>query len=109
MRKGKVRLDVGKFYECYLEDDHWNGWACPWFTEEVADEICRDMNNDLTSHLKLDKDIGCRVGGYHPPKYTEYDYAGESTYTYSMEEVDVGGQVLNLVPLGSWCWIWSEN
>ena len=111
LRKGFVSTDAlgKKTYECYLEDGNWNGWACPWFTEEVADEICKDVNADITSHLKLDK---FKLDGSETPVYSEYDFAGcpNAPYDYASREVIVDGQKKILVPLGTavWCWEVSE-
>lgn len=109
MRKGQVRIENGKFYDCYLEDRHWNGWACPWFTEEIADTICKDINADLTNPSKFNKDCGRGLTGFYLPIYTEYDFCGEGSYIYKAETFEIGGQTVTLVPLGNSVWIWSEE
>lgn len=39
MFKSKFQIDDGPIYEGYTNGNHWNGWACPYFTREVADQI----------------------------------------------------------------------
>lgn len=111
LRKGKVRMDCfeEKTFECYLEDGDWNGWACPWFTEEVADEICKEINSDLTSHLKIDKDRGTILYP-HELLYAEYDFAGrpDGACEYKVETINVDGKEMELIPLGNCVWIWDE-
>lgn len=46
MFKGKFQIEDGPIYEGYTNGNHWNGWACPYFTREVADQIAREVNAD---------------------------------------------------------------
>lgn len=36
LRKAKFELEEAGIYEGYTYGDLWNGWDCPYFTEEVA-------------------------------------------------------------------------
>lgn len=45
MFKGKFQIEDGPIYEGYTNGNHWNGWACPYFTREAADEIAEAENN----------------------------------------------------------------
>lgn len=94
-----------KTYECYLVDGDWNGWACPFFTEKVADEIAKDINSDLTSHLKIDKSYSeSKI-----PVYSEYDFCAlETPYDYEGQLFDVDGEKKILIPLGNSVWMWEE-
>ena len=101
----------GPAYPCYVEAGHdWNGWACPWFTEETADQICRDINLDLEGHLKMDKDKVLKGENKGAITYSEYDFAGqpEGPYEYVMEKVATPDGILDLVPIGNCVWIWEE-
>lgn len=46
MFKSKFQIEEGPIYEGYTKGNHWNGWACPYFTKEVADQIAREVNAD---------------------------------------------------------------
>lgn len=46
MFKSKFQIEDGPIYEGYTKGNHWNGWACPYFTREVADQIAREVNAD---------------------------------------------------------------
>lgn len=104
LTKGFVSLDgvEGKF-ECYLEDSKWNGFAKPWFTEEVADEICKVINSDLAVPLKIAK-ANCS----EHPIYCQYDFEElpDAPYEYDGQDQTIGDEVLVLIPLGTavWCW-----
>ena len=46
MFKSKFQIEDGPIYDGYTNGNHWNGWACPWFTKEVADQIATEVNAD---------------------------------------------------------------
>jgi hypothetical protein len=98
MRKTRFVIDTNeKTYEGYTDGTLWNGWECPWFTKEVAEEMMGDLNKE-----------GVR---------TEYNQETDS-YIIEVEfdEPDVfeGSDVVtedgikHLYPIGAWCWIWDE-
>ena len=47
-RPAKFSIDLGKSYPGYTFNEHWNGWECPYFTKEVAEEICKDFSFTYT-------------------------------------------------------------
>lgn len=98
MRKTKFNIcDDERVYEGYTDGTLWNGWECPWFTKEVAEQIMKDLRGDGAE--------------------TEYN---ENTDSYSVmlpdsvedvfdgEYVDTEDGVKHLYPIGAWCWIWDE-
>ena len=99
MRKTKFQIcDDERNYEGYTDGRLWNGWECPWFTKEVAEQIMRDLNRDGVE--------------------TEYDATTDS-YIIQEEEWDLPGVfegydvetedgIKHLYPIGAWCWIWDE-
>lgn len=99
MRKTRFVIDTNeKTYEGYTDGTLWNGWECPWFTKEVAEEMMKDLNKE-----------GVR---------TEYDEERDS-YIVEVEQCDEpdvfdGADVVtedgikHLYPIGAWCWIWDE-
>jgi len=110
LRKAIVTVDgLDREYPCYLESGHWNGFACPWFEEGMADCICHDMNSDLTSHIKLDKDEESDDDGCRKLVYTSYDYCGEMTESFESRWFDMDGERKLLVPLGNFSWTWQEE
>ena len=98
MRKTKFQIcGDERVYEGYTDGSLWNGWECPWFTKEVAEQIMKDLNRDDVE--------------------TSYSEATDSYIVYRADDVeDVfegeyvatedGGK--HLYPIGAWCWIWDE-
>ncbi len=39
-------INDGKGYEGYTFCDLWNGWEMPYFTKEVAEQICKDFSDE---------------------------------------------------------------
>ena len=75
----------------------WNGWECPSFTKDVADEIAAFFNQDTEY-------FGCL-------EYHESD--GECFYIYTYDNVaetfdsfDVNGETY--FSIGAYSWIWEE-
>jgi hypothetical protein len=46
MFKSKFQIEDGPIYEGYTNGNHWNGWACPYFTRQIAEQIAREVNAD---------------------------------------------------------------
>ena len=96
MEKAKFYIAEGPIYEGYTNGDHWNGWACPWFIKEVADQIAKEVNADApycTMHYDKENDA--------------FIYKG-----YGEEEVgifkgkDIHGK--HLYPIGTAYWMWDK-
>jgi hypothetical protein len=98
MRLAKFTIDPygDAEFEGFTADEHWNGWACPYFTREQAMRIVEAHN---------------RIGGGH----ARYDEATDSflfSFASPDEEdaflaVNIGGRTL--YPVGAFCWIWEES
>lgn len=43
-RKTKFSIDDNKSFEGYTFNEYWNGWDCPYFTKDVAMEICKEFS-----------------------------------------------------------------
>ena len=100
MRKTRFVIDCNeKTYEGYTDGRLWNGWECPWFTKEVADEMMRDFIND-GGKAEYDSETDCYIfqteGGWDQPDvFDGYD-------------VNTEDGSMHLYPIGAWCWIWDE-
>lgn len=96
MRETKFQIEDGPIYEGYTKGNHWNGWACPYFTREVADQIAREVNADA------------------PDCTMCYDKANDAfAYKGYMEEEVVifkgeNIQGKHLYPIGAYSWIWDD-
>lgn len=74
----------------------WNGWSCPTFTKEVADDIVVTMS-------KCSNELGCMEfiddanGGYY------VCYEGDEEYE-RFEAVVIDGNMY--YPIGAYSWMW---
>ena len=97
MRKTLLTIDgFDAIFEGYVEEGYWNGWSCPWFTQEVANEIMR-VNNKVNG-----EDYQMQYERVYDMFVREED--GDEPYMsrgYDIED-------LHLYPIGNSCWIWDD-
>ena len=92
MFKGKFQIEDGPIYNGYTNGNHWNGWACPWFTKEVADKIATEVNADA------------------PYCTMHYDKANDA-FVYKAEGDDeciYKANTQGLYPIGNGDWRWDN-
>ena len=75
----------------------WNGWNCPYFTKEVADEIV----DHFADPAILRYDEGNDVYVYYNENMDETDY-------YEPTEIIAPDGIRKVYPIGSWFWTWEE-
>ena len=96
MKKSLFTIDgIDAIFEGYTDGRHWNGWACPYFTEEVANQIMR-VNNKINGEdyqMRYDEDYDAFI-------------RDEDDELYGIQGVDIDG--LHLYPIGNACWIWDD-
>ncbi len=56
LRPGKVQMDgVDGDFECFVEHDkHWNGFACPFFTEAQANKVAEFFRRETNMNNKVE-------------------------------------------------------
>lgn len=98
MRKSLFTIDsFNAIFEGYTQGQHWNGWACPYFSKKVADEIMR-INNEsycgVAYQMRYDKeqDAFIQEEGCDEP--------------YVIKGIDIDG--MHLYPIGTMNWIWDD-
>lgn len=109
-RKTKFYIDAfdGEF-EGYTLGQHWNGWACPFFTKEVGMQVVEEFEkfNDKEGWGKgykawydKEKDAFCFVD----PNSTEED----DPEIYEGHDIVFENKTLHVYPIGSFGWVWDE-
>ena len=99
MRKTRFVIDTNeKTYEGYTDGTLWNGWECPWFTKEVADEMMNDLRNEGVEAEYCEK----------TDSYIVKDDNNETQDVFDGAYVETEDGTLHLYPIGAWCWIWDE-
>ena len=100
MRKTRFVIDTNEqTYEGYTDGRRWNGWECPWFTKEVADEIMKALNNE---------DIRAEYDSKKDSYLVYFDDDADGPYEFDGADVKTEDGSMHLYPVGAWCWIWDE-
>ena len=103
-RKTKFTIDGEQLFEGYTFNRYWNGWECPYFTKDVAMEVCKEFS------YKYDDDEECRcfydeeTDKFYCEDYNS-DYERELIGTPTTIKTEDGE--LKVYYFGG-SWIWSE-
>lgn len=97
MRETEFSIDTlgSKVFEGYTQGEEWNGWACPYFTFEQAEQV-----------VKAHSEKGLKA--WYDPDTDAFSFEIEASNeidTFKAEEIE--GQ--RLYPIGASCWIWEEQ
>lgn len=99
MRQTKFMTDpLGtRIFDGFSQDESWNGWACPYFTFDQAQQIVKAYQEN---GIKAWYDEASDAFSF------EVDAGGgiKEVDTFASNEVD--GK--KLYPIGAFCWIWEE-
>ncbi len=85
----------GSTFQGFTLEEHWNGWACPYFTYEQA-ALLVEAYKGQGFDASYDKDSD----GFA----FEVESSGGEYDIFSSIEI-VG---MKLYPVGAFCWIWEE-
>jgi hypothetical protein len=108
----KFGIDDSRLYPGYsCEGESWNGWACPFFTFEVALEIATSMYpTTKDEHFRYEEMTDSFL--FFSKSDEEYDLdAGEIYQPYECTGADivVNGQVIHVYDIGAGAWCWEEE
>jgi hypothetical protein len=103
LRKSTFTIEDRLFCDGYTAGHTWNGWARPYFTREVGDQIVADWiaPGAPTLHAHYDADTDT------------FFFADDSAWpmepeTFPGETHLVDGRPMTLYPIGNGSWIWDE-
>lgn len=91
--------EIEAIYKGYAEGTHWNGWACPWFTFDVAKEIMNEYN------ISCDGD--CMIYNSREDMFAIVQANGDIE-KYEGKDFIVNGKNLHLYPVGNSSWVWDD-
>ena len=93
--------DIGCSFMGYSTANRWNGWECPLFPRESANEISQYYSNDYC-HMIYDEETDCYIAE-HPSDNCSEKYEGK--------DYVVSGKIEHLYAIGShkWCWYKEEQ
>ena len=88
----------------YSFGDYWNGFECPFFTEDVATDIVEEtLDADLTQDYFL---------SYEYDEEKDMFILGTRNADLEFEAIYIeteAGKRIELYPIGSWIWCWSKS
>lgn len=111
-RAAKFSIDLGKSYPGYTFNEHWNGWECPYFTKEVADEICKDFSFTYSFTDSEGKSQECR---YYYKEESDTFYGFDDNTEYGEQEIGCPKEIQTpegkkkVYDFSIAGWIWGED
>ena len=111
-RPAKFSIDLGKSYPGYTFNEHWNGWECPYFTKEVAEEICKDFS---FTYSFTDSDGNKQECRYYYKEETDTFYGFDDNTEYGEQEIGVPTEIqtpdgkIKVYDFSIAGWIWGED
>lgn len=82
-----------KVFECFLNGQHWNGWACPFFTIDNA-KLVAEVIGELA--YDEEKDV-----------FVWTDEGSRETEVFAAVVIEVNGEKVKTYPIGAWSWCWT--
>jgi hypothetical protein len=98
-----VSIDDGPHFEALIEPTTWNGFACPWFTHEVAYQVMED-------YVKMYEDV-------NGISLAQFNYeAIDDTFSYRNHPDEVWEECptftengVTYYGIGNGSWVWQEK
>lgn len=101
MEKNRFAIDENKAFEGWHEPSvRWNGFACPFFEREAAEEIaryCLAWGTDCHFDEEEDAFVFVRHGA---PEGEDEPFTGQDIATPEGTK--------HVYAIGAWCWVWTE-
>lgn len=105
IEKVVFKLDgLGGEYQGFFKGQRWNGWAVPFFTKEVADQILDDL---------IENGVGSVWYTEADDTFYYHIYDGEIEEFEDVEwteghNLEIDGQLVRVYSIGGHSWIWDE-
>lgn len=85
----------------YSNGDTWNGFACPYFEKDVAEQVLQvSTQNGYTWQFDLENDAFIVKNTQDPEAYEPEKFVGRL--------VTINGGEVKVYPVGAYSWIWGE-
>lgn len=101
-RQTKFYIDESETeYVGYTFNRHWNGWECPMFTREVAEDVCEEFCDGEYFGWRYDE----AKDTFYIKDLSEDEYEEEK---YEGFDIQTENGTIHVYDIGSYAWIWSE-
>lgn len=88
------------YFDGYTDGDSWNGWACPYFTQDIAEAVLKasEKNGYIWSY---DETAACFLVRHNedPEDYEPEMFAGV--------KIQVEGHEIIAYAIGAYSWTWD--
>ena len=104
LRATTFTIEDAVFFDGYTQGRTWNGWACPYFTRAVGEQIVAHWNgtDEPTLHAHYDAATDTFV-------FADDASAPGEPETFPGEAHLVDGHPVTLYAIGNGAWIWDEE
>lgn len=90
----------GEVFDGFTDGSDWNGWACPYFTKEIAEAVLiASRKNGYNYAYDQEQDVFVVKAEHEPDNYESEVFEGEKL-KFGDEEITVYG-------IGAYSWIWE--
>lgn len=97
------RIDDGPGYEGYSIGHHWNGWACPYFTMDVAMKLVAGL---IADNCYARYDAATDTFTINLSEDREWEYEGEYE---GLDATLEDGSTVRVYPIGAYMWTWDDD
>jgi hypothetical protein len=88
-------------FDGYANGTTWNGWACPYFSRDVAEAVLEASTaNGYQWLYDGDRDTYVVRSIDDPDGYEPEQFPGQT--------VEINGKEVKVYPIGAYSWIWEE-
>ncbi len=86
-------------YSGYTDGSTWNGWACPFFTREVAEKVLADSEK-VGYKVSYDEERKAFVVRHEDDNPSDPE-------VFQAREIEVDGNLVTVYGIGAYSWVWS--
>ena len=83
-----------KTYKGFSYGETWNGFACPFFIKDVAEEICADVSTNGCV-LSWDSLRGCFI-----------ETTNEGEAVFEQTDIELNGEIVTIYGIGTYAYTW---
>ena len=111
LKKRRFEIDGLPSFEGYDYGAFWNGWSCPGFDKETAQEIADIINELMPEEFEIiyeeDKDRFVEIDHNYDGDVTEEEPDANKQFYEGADHMTEDGEK-HLYPIGAWEWTWYE-
>ena len=112
LKKAKFTIDGFPSFEGYDLGQLWNGWSCPAFDKETAQEIADTVNELMPEEVEIifdeENDRFIEIEHQYDDDVSEEEPDANKIFSEGADHMTEDGEK-HLYALGAWSWTWYED